>query len=519
MAVFKTYSFSKEGAEKIKHFNFGNNWPVVYIIENNKELYVGQSLNAYKRTRDHLKNPDRQGLEKIHIITDEEYNASATLDAEAWLIEYLAADGKYLLQNSNGGLQHHNYYDKEKYSGKFEQLWRDLQLSNIAEKDLVQIRNSDLFKYSPYKTLTNEQLEIAEDILEELKRDGNRYFLIHGGPGTGKTILATFLIKQLTEQKVKNVALVVAMGSLRKTLKRVFQSIKGLNPSMVIGPNEVTKKEYDVLIVDEAHRLRQRRNLTNYRSFDETNRLLGMNGDATELDWIKVSAKRIILFYDEKQSVRPTDILPTHVKSLESKEYSLKAQVRIKGGDNYIKAIDNILEGLPVDGLQIQQYDFRILDSVGQLVELIKQKDAEHKLSRVIAGYAWPWLSKKDKNIPDIVIGETKLFWNSVLHDWVNSKNAVNEVGCIHTIQGYDLNYAGVIIGPEIDYDETKKAIIVDKDKYYDANGKRAVWDDAELKRYIINIYKTLLTRGIYGTYVYIHNEKLREYFRRFLLK
>lgn len=107
--------------------------------------------------------------------------------------------------------------------------------------------------------------------------------------------------------------------------------------------------------------------------------------------------------------------------------------------------------------------------------------------------------------------------WNSVTEDWVNSPNAVNEVGCIHTIQGYDLNYAGVIIGPEISYDESKREIVIDRDKYLDFNGRRAISDPRELEIYIKNIYKTLLTRGIYGTYVYVVDENLRRYLKRFI--
>ena len=98
------------------------------------------------------------------------------------------------------------------------------------------------------------------------------------------------------------------------------------------------------------------------------------------------------------------------------------------------------------------------------MVRLIKKKNTEHQLCRLVAGYGWEWVSKNDKTTPDIIIDDTKLFWNSQLTDWVNSKNAPNEVGCIHTIQGYDLNYAGVIIGPEFSYDEVSDQIVIKKE-------------------------------------------------------
>lgn len=105
------------------------------------------------------------------------------------------------------------------------------------------------------------------------------------------------------------------------------------------------------------------------------------------------------------------------------------------------------------------------------------------------------------------------------MKDWVNSPNAINEVGCIHTIQGYDLNYAGVIIGPEISYDPVQNKIVVDPKKYRDKNGRIGVEDMAELERYVINIYKTLLTRGIKGTYIYVADPALRELFSKSIVE
>ena len=135
-----------------------------------------------------------------------------------------------------------------------------------------------------------------------------------------------------------------------------------------------------------------------------------------------------------------------------------------------------------------------------------------------MAGYAWPWNTSKGKGDFDIEIEGVRLVWNSTNVDWVNSPNSINEVGCIHTIQGYDLNYVGVIIGPELSYDKESNMLVVDKNKYEDSNGKRSITDPAELERYVINIYKTLLTRGIKGTYIYIADEKLRAKFKNLIV-
>ena len=108
-----------------------------------------------------------------------------------------------------------------------------------------------------------------------------------------------------------------------------------------------------------------------------------------------------------------------------------------------------------------------------------------------------------------------KLRWNSKIEGWVNSPNAINEIGCIHTVQGYDLNYVGVIIGPELTYDFESKKLVFDRKLYQDTNGYRGVKEDEEILKYILNIYKTLLTRGIRGTYVYVVDKNLREYLKK----
>lgn len=516
MSEIKTFPFDKDKFEQIKSYKFGRNWPVVYILENGKEIYIGETINAYSRSKQHYDNSNRSKLENIHIITDEEYNKSATLDIESWLIQYISAENSFILQNGNAGLKNHNYYDKEKYKAKFELIWEKLKEMSLVKKDLIQIRNSDLFKYSPYKALTEDQIIVAKDLFKNLKSDLQKTYVINGKPGTGKTILAVYLIKYLKEQeetKHLEVGLVVPMTGLRKTIKKVFSSISGLKSNMVIGPNDVTKSKYDILIVDEAHRLKQRRNITNYQSFDKTNKELGLDNSGTELDWIMMSSKHQIFFYDKNQTIKPTDVNPEKFAALNAVHYDLISQQRISAGEEYINFIDDLFDLQNVHKYNFPDYNFKVYDDIHKMVSDIKQKDSELQLCRVVAGYAWPWTTKNDKDGHDIEIDGLKLVWNSMAQDWVNSPNAINEVGCIHTVQGYDLNYVGVIVGPELSYDEKNNKLVVDPKKYMDINGKRSISDPKELERYVINIYKTLLTRGIKGTFLYIVDKKLAKYF------
>ena len=517
MIEIQTFPFEKDKFDQLKDYHFGLNWPVVYIQENNKEMYIGQTTNVYSRSKQHYDNPDRARLKRIHILTDEEFNMSSAYDFESLLIQYVSADEKFKLQNGNGGLINHNYFDKEKYLAKLETVWPKLKEKGLVTKSLAEIKNSEFFKYSPYKALTEDQKLVARKIQANIKKDVISAHVVNGGPGTGKSILALYLLKQLKDDKDTkhlNVALVVPMTGLRTTLQRVIRRVPGMGAHMIIGPGDVIKQKYNVLLVDETHRLRRRVNLTNFKSYDDVNKKLGLPKDATQLDWIMASSQQQVFFYDKRQSVVPGDIRPQDLEVLNPTEYELTSQMRVEGGDDYLEFIDDLLSLNKTKTLP-KNYEFKLYDDIREMVGDIKKNDSEYSLARVLAGYAWSWNFKKDKNSEfDIEIDGLKLVWNRKNIDWVNSSNAVNEVGCIHTIQGYDLNYAGVIVGPELSYDEVNNILVVDEKKYKDINGKKSISDPEELKQYIINIYKTLLTRGIKGTYVYVVDEKLRNYFK-----
>ncbi len=518
--------FNEEGIRQLKQQTFGIDWPVVYLISNKEknEMYVGQTHRAVSRLNDHFKDEQRKYLKDFYIINDNEANKSVVLDVESLLIRYLYADGKYL-QNKNDGEADHNYFDKDRRENKIKIIWEKLKEYKLVTQDLIELKNSDLFKYSPYTALTEDQFVIAESIFKNIQDKKNNTFIINGGAGTGKTILALYLIKMLKERqdtKDFNIGLVVSMTSLRNTLKKVVKNIKSLKTIDIIGPSDVVKKDYDILVVDESHRLKTRKNNSNMGAFDNTNRKLGIDiYQGTHLHWIMQKSKYQIFFYDKEQNVIPGDIGHDLFTSTIKKciSYQLNTQLRVAGGDIYINNIKNIFSNNDFKINDFKNYDFKIFDNIKEMIDLIKIKDRENGLCRMVAGYAWEWLSKKDKSRFDIEIQNTKLIWNTTNDNWIYSKNAINEIGCIHTVQGYDLNYAGVIIGPELSYDFDNKTFVVKKELYKDINGKKSIKSNEELLGYVLNIYKVLLTRAIRGTYIYICDENLRKYITKEFFK
>ncbi len=549
----KKYNFNKDVLSKINgdHYVSGL-WPLVYILsdENFKEAYVGETTDALSRMSSHLKNSEKSKLTAVRLVTSDKFNKSATLDIESNLIKYLAGDGKYKLLNGNAGLANHNYYQKKEiYWDIFKTIWDNLKLEGVVKNTIESVNNSDLFKYSPYKSLSSDQKDSLVDIIKSLLDEKTENIIIEGGAGTGKTVLATFLFKLLSSdvddfdssdfgedekdflELVKGLrakypnpemALVVPMSSFRNTLKKVFKNIKGLSAKMVIGPAETSRRKFDILIVDESHRLRRCVNLGQYSDrFRKINKELNLDGlTSNELDWVVERADKKILFYDKNQSIKPSDVRSSDFDSLKSKNGSvvkiLKSQFRSMGGDDYVAYIDKLLScgfRKNEENFQSSDFEFVLFDSIEEMIKKIKVRNQEVGLARLVAGYSWKWVSK-NKDIHDMEIDGLKLKWNSVSNDFINSENSINEVGCIHTTQGYDLNYVGLIFGNEISYDKIESKIVINPDKYFDKNGKRSIKDPEELKAYIINIYKTILLRGIKGAYVYVCDDALREYFK-----
>ena len=564
------FDFDDTAPGKIMALRHGNNyvglsWPVAYVLNNDKEAYIGETIHASQRTSQHLANQDRRKLTEIRIISDERFNKSVILDLEAFLIKHMHADGKYELQNGNNGLQDHDYYQKSQYKDEFEKIWDRLRQIGVVNKTIEDIENSEMFKYSPYKSLGPEQLQAEMEIIQALIKSletGNRCsVIVSGGAGTGKTILGIYLMKFFADitagsgfsfllseeepadefeevyaderlQAIRKIGIVLPQKSLQTSVKNVFKGVKNLDPKMVLSPVDVVKnyiqtgEKYDLLIVDEAHRLkcRYKGHLANYTAFDKCNSDLGLDKKwGTELDWLMMCSKNIIMFRDELQTVRPCDIDSKDFNQIVGGKYGgnlayskLETQWRCEGGKDYIDYLRQILSCRQEEKRDIENYDVKLFHHCDEMVQEIKRLNSEMGLCRVVAGYAWTWNRNKPQEYT-IEIQNKKYRWNKTYNNWIQTKTAIDEIGCIHTVQGYDLNYTGVIIGEDIKYDPDTGEIYAVKQNYYDQQGKAGVADDPEgLRGYLTNIYLTLLTRGIKGTYIYVCDDELRKYFERY---
>lgn len=162
-------------------------------------------------------------------------------------------------------------------------------------------------------------------------------------------------------------------------------------------------------------------------------------------------------------------------------------------------------------------YELKFFDDLGEMHDAIRERDAQYGLARLVAGYAWEWKSRNNRDAYDIELDGRRLRWNSTATEWIASPNSLEEIGSIHTVQGYDLNYAGVIIGNDLRWDEECDELVIHRASYFDKKGKEnnptlgRMYSDNDLLRYICNVYSVLMTRGIRGTFVYACDPVLRQ--------
>ena len=394
--------------------------------------------------------------------------------------------------------------------------------------------------------LIEDQLVARNMILDKIRpyisngEFGKSVIIVNGGPGTGKTVIALHILAELAKQtnngKGLNVQYATKSASLlngvkskiRPATRILFQNVTSYVPA-VTDENAV-----DVLLIDEAHRIGRTSNNQYTPAARRT--------DLSQIDTIIRATKICVFFIDEKQAIRGAEIGSTNmIREAAAKfgakveECTLTSQFRCNGSDNYMDWIEQVLYNCPViSKFDLSDFNLQILDSPQEMYDrLVEQDNVPGQTARIMAGFCWKWSDTLDENgdlIKDVEIGDFKMPWEThrnftktpkgyvKWYEWAYKPEGIKQVGCIYTAQGFEFDYAGVIIGPDLIYNteshkiETVKSATRDPMLRTAPNEATMTYDD-----YVRNIYRVLMSRGMKGCFLYICDENLRNYMKQLL--
>ncbi len=386
------------------------------------------------------------------------------------------------------------------------------------------IRNEPVF------TLLDEQQVAFNAVMDSVRGAGQNkesvVFLVQGGPGTGKSVIAVNLVAELSALGLRTLHLTGSKAfteNLRKIVGgRASAMFKYFRDSASI------EEKLDVAIMDEAHRIRT-------ISTSRFTPAKARTGKA-QIDDILDSSRVSVFFIDDLQVVRPGEVGSTDLireaaakRAVEIREFELTAQFRSNGSEAFIQWVDNTLELgrtpqvlWPAD----DDFDFEIVGTVGELERRIRSRAAEGATARLVAGFCWPWSDPDEDGelVPDVKVGEWSMPWNAKAEArrlaagipksdfWASDPNGINQVGCVYTAQGFEFDYVGVIFGPDLVYRPLEGGWVGKVDESNDRVVSRGVTDQ-EFMDFVKSTYRVLLTRGLRGCYVYFEDGPTRDFF------
>lgn len=380
-------------------------------------------------------------------------------------------------------------------------------------------------------SLLQEQIVAKNLILARIgkaeKAGGKSVIVIQGGPGTGKSVIAVHILAELAGRN-RNVLYGCKSKPFLSALKeRVGKDAKMLFTNLYsFVPTKVEENELDVILIDEAHRIQ---NKSNFQYTPREHRT-----DMPQIEQLVRSAKTSVFFIDDKQNVRSAEIGSTalimeyaskHNASFHS--VTLESQFRCNGSSGYLNWVESALgyRSGKRTLTRADDYDFRIFDSPHELFRVISGKEKlKPNSARLVAGYCWPWSDPNPDGtlVNDVVIGDFAMPWEAKdgrklkkgiprWYQWAYRTEAVNQIGCIYTAQGFEFDYIGLIVGDDIRYDPKTGGLTGNPEASKDPTLRR---NREEFLTYVRNIYRVLMTRGMQGCYVYFVNRDTESYFR-----
>lgn len=414
-------------------------------------------------------------------------------------------------------------------TGDDSEILYEIDNGRIKPSKSLQDAIVGMLESSPEFNLIDDQKVVFERIMElsrQCERDGKKRVLIAtGGPGTGKTVIAMNLLARLTQEGVfvqycsKNSAPRTVYAKKLKghrTKSSIDNMFKGSGAYV-----EAPRNAVGVVLADEAHRLNEKSGLYGNQGINQIHEIIH-------------AARLSVFFIDECQRVTVKDIGSVGeikrwaaVNGAEVYEEELTSQFRCNGSDGYLAWLDDVLEIRETANYDIQgiDYDFEVLDSPDEMRQKVIERNQGSNKSRILAGYCWNWprAGRADTNTHEITIGDFEISWNLDGGEaFALSPTSINEAGCTHTTQGLEFEYVGVIIGDDLRYegdhvvtDYTKRAgtdqSIKGLKKMEREDPKHALKLADEI---IKNTYRTLMTRGMKGCYVYATDPNLRSYLK-----
>lgn len=414
-------------------------------------------------------------------------------------------------------------------TGDDSEILYEIDNGRIKPSKSLQDAIVGMLESNPEFNLIDDQKVVFERIMElsrQCERDGKKRVLIAaGGPGTGKTVIAMNLLARLTQEGVfvqycsKNSAPRTVYAKKLKghrTKSSIDNMFKGSGAYV-----EAPRNAVGVVLADEAHRLNEKSGLYGNQGINQIHEIIH-------------AARLSVFFIDECQRVTVKDIGSVGeikrwaaVNGAEVHEEELTSQFRCNGSDGYLAWLDDVLEIRETANYDIEgiDYDFEVLDSPDEMRQKVIERNQGSNKSRILAGYCWNWprAGRADTNTHEITIGDFEISWNLDGGEaFALSPTSINEAGCIHTTQGLEFEYVGVIIGDDLRYegdhvvtDYTKRAgtdqSIKGLKKMEREDPKHALKLADEI---IKNTYRTLMTRGMKGCYVYATDPNLRSYLK-----
>lgn len=411
--------------------------------------------------------------------------------------------------------------------GRGSQVLFDLENGRLRPSKALADVVGKLLKGNEEFALIDDQKEVfeaAKAACRQANATGKpRVVIIEGGPGTGKSVVAVNLLAALRE------GLTVKYISKNAAPRAVYSDKLIQTPdnahlvNLFGGSGSFTETEtdaFDVLVVDEAHRLTEKSGFYGNLGTHQVKELID-------------AAKCSIFFIDEDQRVTLKDVGSKAVirefaaaRGAVVEEYSLTSQFRCAGSDGYLAWVDDVLQIRPTANQTLDDipFDFQVFDNPEAMHAAIKAKNGNNR-ARVVAGYCWPWNSKKNPKQMDVVIGDYERQWNLDQDGslWIVTDGSVDQVGCIHTCQGLEVDYVGVIIGPDFVMDgDSLKSVPKARDRHdktmkgFVKMSKETPDEAARQADMIIkNTYRTLMTRGMKGCYVYATDPQLAKHLSR----